>query len=96
MVSYYFFPHVKPCSASNLKPRFGNTIIVVYIPLENKHRQRASWREQADVSGLDDRQITHLICVRLKHLLHDFGGLFRVSFMLFLIKTGQNTPQKIT
>ena len=28
---------------------------------------------------LDDRQITHLICVRLRHLLHDFiflGGVF--------------------
>ena len=23
---------------------------------------------------LDDRQITHLICVRLKHLLYDFLG----------------------
>ena len=27
-----------------------------------------------EIVPVDDRQITHLICVRLKHLLYDFGG----------------------
>ena len=35
---------------------------------------------------LDDRQITHLTCVRLKHLLYDFlGGVVGLLPVIFLI-----------
>ena len=35
---------------------------------------------------LDDRQITHLICVRLKHLLYDFlGGVLCLLPVVFLM-----------
>ena len=33
----------------------------------------------------DDRQITHLIGVRLKHLLHGFWGVFWAFFLLFFL-----------
>ena len=34
---------------------------------------------------LDDRQTTHLICVRLKHLLYDFfGGVLGLLPVVFL------------
>ena len=32
---------------------------------------------------LDDRQITHLICVHPKYLLYDFWGVFWANFLLF-------------
>ena len=39
---------------------------------------------------LDDRQITHLICVHLRHLLYDLlggvSGLLRVIFLLLKAK----------
>ena len=42
---------------------------------------------------LDDRQITHLICVRLKHLLYDFlGGVLGLLPVVFLVKKALNTP----
>ena len=44
---------------------------------------------------LDDRQITHLICVRLKHLLYArFRGVFWASFLLFVLyeKIRPKTP----
>ena len=35
---------------------------------------------------LEDRQITHLICVRLKHLLEDFsGGVLGLLPVVFLL-----------
>ena len=34
---------------------------------------------------VDDRQITHLICVRLKHLLYDFLGGVLGPPVVFLI-----------
>ena len=35
-------------------------------------------------SSLDDRQITHLICVRLRHLLYDFlGGVLGLLPVVF-------------
>ena len=47
--------------------------------------------------NLDDRQITHLICVRLKHLLYDIlGGCLGASFLLFfLYKRPKAPPQKV-
>ena len=46
-------------------------------------------------SVLDDRQITHLICVCLKHLLKDFlGGVLGLLPVVFLIYKALNTPQK--
>ena len=48
---------------------------------------------------IDDDQITHLICVRLKFLLYDFGGVFWASFLLFLLykwpKKNEAKSQKI-
>ena len=45
------------------------------------------------LKNFDDRQIAHLICVRLKHLLYD---LFRVFLghlpVVFLLEKAQNTP----
>ena len=42
---------------------------------------------------LDDRQITHLICVRLKYLLYDFlGGVLGLLPVVFLIQQGPNHP----
>ena len=38
------------------------------------------------MKGVDDRQITHLICVRLKHLLYDyFRGVLGLLAVVFLI-----------
>ena len=42
---------------------------------------------------LEDRQITHLICVRLKHVLYDFlGGVLGLLPVVFLFTETQNTP----
>ena len=41
-----------------------------------------------DALSKDDRLITHLICVRLKHLLYDFwggGGVLSILPVVFLI-----------
>ena len=43
---------------------------------------------------LDDRQITHLICVRLKHLLYDFLGVFWASFLLLFLYKSPYHPLK--
>ena len=44
---------------------------------------------------LDDRQITHLICVCLKLLLSDFlGGVLGLLPVVFLLLKAQNTPYK--
>ena len=43
---------------------------------------------------LDDRQITHLICVRLKHLLFDFWGGVWASFLLLFFYRRPKTPPK--
>ena len=44
---------------------------------------------------VDDRQITHLICVRLKHLLYDFlGGILGLLYKKSNRKEARNTPQK--
>ena len=49
--------------------------------------------EFAVVCILDDRQITHLICVRLKHLQNDFlGGVLGLLPVVFLKKKTPNTP----
>ena len=45
---------------------------------------------------LDDRQITHLICVRLKHLLYDFlGGVLGLLPVVFLYRRPQTPPKKV-
>ena len=41
------------------------------------------------ISKIDDRQITHLICVRLKHLLCGYLGVFWASFLLFFLYRSQ-------
>ena len=47
-------------------------------------------------SNLDDRQITRLISVRLKHFLYDFWGVFGASFLLFFFyKRPKTPPQKV-
>ena len=44
---------------------------------------------------IDDRQITHLMRVRLKHLLYEFWGVFWASFLLFFVcKKGAKPPLK--
>ena len=44
---------------------------------------------------LDDRQITHLICVRLRHLLFDsLGGVLGLIHKENNRKEAQNTPPK--
>ena len=44
---------------------------------------------------LDERQITHLICARLKYDLYDFFRAVWACFLLFfLYKRPQNTPSK--
>ena len=46
-----------------------------------------------ETPSLDDRQITHLICVCLKHFLYDFlRGVFWAFFLLFSYIKAQNTP----
>ena len=45
--------------------------------------------------GLDDRQMTHLICVRLRHLLYAFlgaGGFGPSSCCFSFIKRPKTTP----
>ena len=43
----------------------------------------------------DDRQITHLICVRLKHLLYDFWvGALGLLPVVYLMQKALNTPYK--
>ena len=50
-------------------------------------------RKNSQTQLEDDRQITHLICVRLKHLLYDFlGGVWGLLPVVFLISKAQNTP----
>ena len=47
-------------------------------------------------STIDDRQITHLICVRLKHLLYDFlRGILGLLHKKNNRKEAQNTPKKV-
>ena len=56
------------------------------------HRNRKSQKSLR----LDGRQITHLICVRLKYLLSDFcKGVFW-AFSIKNRKEAQNTSQKVT
>ena len=44
---------------------------------------------------IDDRRITHLICVRLRHLLYDFlGGALGPFLMFFLYKRAKAPPKK--
>ena len=46
--------------------------------------------------AFDDRQITHLICVRLKHLLYDLSsGCFRAFYIRKTTGSGPRTPQKV-
>ena len=48
---------------------------------------------QISVPCLDDRQITHLICVRLKLLLYDFlGGIWGILRVVFPLEKAQSTP----
>ena len=55
---------------------------------------RASWG-RGGAHALDDRQITHLICVRLKHLLHDFlGGVLGLLPVVSLMKKTQTPPYR--
>ena len=46
----------------------------------------------AEIVSLDDRQITHLICVRLNHLLYDFlRGVLGLLYKKNNRKEAQNT-----
>ena len=46
---------------------------------------------------LDERQITHLVCARLKYDLYDFfRGVFGFASCYFFIYRPQNTPKKVT
>ena len=48
-----------------------------------------------ELPQLDDRQITHLVCVRLRHLLYDFlGGVLGLLYKRNNRKEAQNNPQK--
>ena len=48
---------------------------------------------RAKIPILDDRQITHIIRICLKNLLHDFlGGVLGLLPIVFLIQKAQNTP----
>ena len=48
------------------------------------------------MAKLDDHQITHLICVRLKHLLKDlFGRVLGLEKRKNNRKEAQNTAQKV-
>ena len=51
-------------------------------------------RENHYTQKLDDRQITHLISVHLKHLLYDFWGVFWASFLLFSYHKRSKAPPK--
>ena len=45
---------------------------------------------------LDERQITHLICARLKYDLYDFlGGVWGLLYKKKNRKQAQNTPKKV-
>ena len=42
---------------------------------------------------LDDRQIAHLVCVRIKHVLYDFfGDVLGLCPVVFPLEKAQNTP----
>ena len=43
---------------------------------------------------IDDRQITHLIAVRLEYFLYDFWGVFPPSSCFFLYKRPKALPGK--
>ena len=43
---------------------------------------------------LDERQIAHLICARLKYDLYDFGGCFGPASCSFSYIKGPKTPPK--
>ena len=61
-----------------MKPDAG--IPVLHVPPEGAFKRGDSLRAR-----LDDRQIAHLICVRLKHFLYDFfGGCLRPPSCCFL------------
>ena len=45
---------------------------------------------------LEDRQITHLICVRLRHLLYDFCRCFGLSYKKNNWKEAQNSGGRLT
>ena len=46
--------------------------------------------------ALDNRQITHLICVRLKHLLYDFlEGVLGLFPVVFLYKRTKTPPKRV-
>ena len=45
------------------------------------------------VTPIDERQIRHLVCVRLKHLLYDFlGGVLGLLPVVFLHKRPKTPP----
>ena len=54
-----------PCSINNAHQVYLRSIQAVYKSSETDLPKHTFLQ-------LDDRQITHLICVRLKHLLYDF------------------------
>ena len=51
---------------------------------------RLTYNKKRNCTSSDDRQITHLICVRLKHLLNDF---FRGCFGPFIQETTGRRPK---
>ena len=73
--------------AQGLSGTFPDTF-VIFLPWSFKLLRSQS------LEMIDGRQITHLICVHLKHLLYDFwgGGVLGLLPVVFLKYKSQNTP----
>ena len=71
-------------------PLFGENALK--MPGRSPDKSEKS-REDRESPKKNDRRITHLICVRLKHLLYDFWGVLWASFLLFFnIQKALSTP----
>ena len=67
-------------------------------PQKKNGNSRESTQREGNIHVLssDDRQITHLICVSLKHLLYDFvGGVLGLLPVVFLYKRPKTPPEKV-
>ena len=79
------------------RPGFGKTLMQENFGLIFRTLSGIAGKpREPNLSILDDRQITHLICDRLKHLLYDFfgGRGFWASFLLFFLHKRPKTPPK--
>ena len=77
-----------PCWGADEEQSLALSVKTFIFLLQNSQTPERDW------NFLDDRQMTHLICVRLKHLLYDFlGGVLGLLPVVFLYK-GPKHPQK--